>query len=383
MITHRLSTKIQPEPPVRFYKTIAITFLILTIVLLGVVVFFTSKKVAITIVTKTDNKNVNLAVDVNAGGTQSIKGTVTSTIFHWSEKYYPTSNKSVEGVAEGQVTIYNDSGTDQPLVQTTRLLTSDGILFRLFETVNVPANGKITTKVYADKPGMTGDIGPNSFTIPGLNTDRQQYVYAKSTASMSGGVRKVGVLTNEDLQAAKNSFALKVQQACQDSIKNTLSKDLQKLEKVLTVSDSVVESDTKSGEQTAGFTISGTSTIVMVFYDKTELQSLVSKDIYRKVDSTLEKILLVGDNLQVSLVNYNLVGQTARLSVYQDVLVTLDADGNKLAPANFYNKSKDEIQRYIMGLSHVVGVDIKFSPTWMRKSPAVQDKIKVTVKNVK
>ncbi len=383
MITHRLGTKMQPEPPVRFYKTIAITFLVLTIVLLAIVVFFTSKKATITIVANTDNKNVNLAIDINAGGNQSIKGVVTSTIFSWSEKFYPTSNKSIDGVAGGEVIIYNDSVIPQPLVATTRLLTADGILFRLSEGVTVPANDSVAVKIYADKSGVSGDISPVAFTIPGLDSNRQQYIYAKSKIAMSGGLKKVGVLTSDDLQVAKNSFALKIQLAYQNSIKENLPKDLKSLDNVLTAIAGIVESDTKVGDQTDGFTLSGSSTIAMVFYDKKDLQSLVSKDISSKVDGSLEKILSVGNNLQVSLSNYNLVNQTARLSVYQDVLVTLDVDGNKLSASNFFNKSKDEIQRYVMGLSHVVGVDIKFSPSWMRKAPSVADKIKVTVKNVK
>ncbi len=382
MITHRMSTRIQPEPPVRFYKTIAITFLVLTIVLLGVVIFFTSKKATIVVVAKSDNKNVNLSIDVteDINTVNAITGIVTSTNFVWSETYYPTGNKSVEGVATGVVTIYNDTEMDQPLVQTTRLLTSSGILFRLTEGVTVSANSSITAKVYADKAGTSGDIEKSSFTIPGLSESLQKVIYAKSTSKMSGGLRKVGMLTSDDLQAAKNNYLLKAKKAYLDSLPANTNK---KMERVLSVQTGTVESDKKVGDQIDGFIISGTSTIVMVYYNKAELQTIVNNDLSRKIDTTVEKLLSIGKEPQVNLASFNIKSKVARLSVYQDVLVTLDANGNKLAAANFFGKSKEEIKRYVMGLSHVVGVDVKFSPTWMRKAPSVTDRIKVIVKNVK
>ncbi|PIT87331.1 MAG: hypothetical protein COU31_03560 [Candidatus Magasanikbacteria bacterium CG10_big_fil_rev_8_21_14_0_10_40_10] len=381
MITHRMSTKMTPEPPVRFYKTIAITFLILTIALLAVVIFFTSKNATITIVAKSDNKNVNLAIDVSQSGVQnSLKGTVSSTVFSFTQNYYPTSNKVANGLATGEVTIYNDSSLDQPLVQTTRFLTASGVLFRLSEAVNAPANGSVKAKVYADQEGVTGDIGPSSFTIPGLSADRQKQVYAKSATAMSGGVRKVGVLSNDDLIAAKIDYLSKAKASYLSSMPALATG----VDVVISIkpSDNIVVNK-QVGDQIDQFSLSGDLTVVLVSYTKTELQTIVSNELSKKIDTNLEKVLSVGKDLQVSLSNYDLTAQTARLSVYQDVLVTLDANGSKLGAVNFFNKSKDEIQRYIMGLSHVVGVDVKFSPGWMRSAPSATDRIKVVVKNVK
>lgn len=382
MITHRMTTKMQPEPPVRFYRTIAITFLVLTIILLGVVIFFTSKKATIVIVAKSDSKNVNMAIDVSESASigKGIKGVVTSTKFVWSEKYYPTSNKVIDGLATGKITVYNDSGLVQPLVKTTRFLTSKGVLFRLSQGVTVPANGKIIANVYSDKKGASGDIGPSDFTIPGLSAVRQKLVYGKSTSKMDGGVRKVGVLTSDDLQAAKSNFFIKAKQAySKDSISAYKNK-----ERVVLVKDNgVVAANKEVGDEIDQFILSGTSTVVSIYYDKSELQNILSRELSKKIDTNSEKVLSIGKDPQVSVANYNLVSGTGRLSVYQDVLVTLDANGTKMAAANFFDKDKDEIQRYVMGLGHVVGVEVKFSPTWMRKAPSVSDRIKVVVKNVK
>jgi hypothetical protein len=381
MITHRVETRVAPEPPVRFYRTIAITFLVITALLVGVVFLFSSKKAQIVIVAKNDNKNVNLTIDLGKDkGTSelSLPGLVTSTQFYYSVKYSPTGNKDIEGTAVGVATLYNKTDSDQALVKTTRLLTADGVLFRLADKVTVPANGQIDANVYADKAGKGSDIGPSKFTIPGLAEDKQKVIYAESAKAMTGGMSKVGVLTDDDIKAAEKDFVEKVKLAADSAISSTAGFD----GRLLAVADNPGKADRKAGEEVSGFNVFGTTTVVFVYYKKDDLQNLLSKQVSGKIDVSSEKALSMTKDPQVSIANYDLAKETAQLAVYQDVLVTLDANADKLAVSNFFGKSKDEIERYVLGLGHVVGAEIKFSPSWIGKAPADADKIKVVVKNV-
>src|SRR3989338_1558315 len=174
MITHRRSTKMAtPEPPIRFYRTIAISFLLITLALLGVIIFFTSKKATILVLASDGSKQVAINLEVGGGrqeggASNRMSGLVTTTLFSRSEKYYPTGTKTISGIAGGEVVIYNKSNTAQPLVKTTRLLVANGALFRLSDRVLVPANGQVTAEVYADQSGSASDISPSRFSIPGL-----------------------------------------------------------------------------------------------------------------------------------------------------------------------------------------------------------------------
>lgn len=380
MITHRVTTKLAPEPAVRFYRTIAVSFLVVTLGLLAVIIFFTSKKAAIVVVAKTDNKNITLDVGVERqkSGNASILGVVTSTEFYLTQKYSPTGNKTVNGVAMGEAIIYNDTATAQPLVKTTRLLTPGGILFRLSDRVVVPARGNIIAKVYADQPGPIGEIGPSKFIIPGLSLEKQKVIYAASKTAMSGGVRAVGFLSEADLKAAEADYVEKVKQAA-DKFLPAVSNYNQKL---IFVPSHHVAADRRSGEEVSEFNLAGTSTVVAVYFYNDELNALLGKEISQRLDLSTEKVSSALKDPQVALAGYDLAKQKAQLSVYQDVLVTLDVNADKLAAANFFGKSKDEIERYIFGLGHVVGVDVKFSPSWMRRAPAVADRINIVVKNV-
>ncbi len=380
MITHRVATRLAPEPPVRFYRTIAVTFLIVTLLLLGVIIFFTSKKATIVIVAKTDNKNINLDIGVASQktGDLSIAGIVTTTKFHLSQKYSPTGNKTTDGVAVGEVTLINETAAPQTLVKTTRLLTSAGVLFRLSDRVSIPAKGQVLASVYADQLGASGNIAPSKFTIPGLAEDKQKVIYASSSKDISGGVRTIGVLSAEDLKSAKSDYANKVKQTVESSLEDAGSFG----QKLIFVPDNNVVVDRQIGEEITEFNLSGTSTVIIVYYNKEDLKSILAKEVSNRVDVSTEKVLSVSKEPQVTLGSYDIEKQKGQLSVYQDVLVTLDVNGEKLMVNNFFGKKKDEIERYVFGLGHVVGVDVKFSPGWMRTAPAVAEKVQVVVKNV-
>jgi len=81
--------------------------------------------------------------------------------------------------------------------------------------------------------------------------------------------------------------------------------------------------------------------------------------------------------------NVDSINKSAQLSVTSDVLVTLDVNSPLLAKENFLNKNKSEIERYVVSLPHVTGMDIKFTPSWVTKTPSNPDKLKVVVKSTK
>ncbi len=370
------------EPTVRFYRTIAFTFLILTVALLGVVVFITSKKATITIVAKEDTKNINLNIGVGPNGNDidQIKGQISSVEFAWSEKYYPTGTKTIEGVAEGEVKIYNRSDVDQTLIKTTRLLTANGVLYRLKDRVSVPAKGETSARVYADKLGKESDVGPSEFTIPGLPPEKQKLIYAESKEAMRGGSHQIGSLLESDIQSAKTDFEKKIKEAF---LKTPEGVKWQGDDKLLMVSLGNIASNEAVGKEVDSFELSGTSTIVMVSYDKNSLENLINKTVSSKIDASVERILSSAGKFSTSLLSYDVKNGTAQISVSKEIVVTLDSDAEKLSARNFLGQDKDTVERNIISLDHVAGVEIEFSPSWINKTPTVPDRIKVIIKNVK
>lgn len=95
--------------------------------------------------------------------------------------------------AQGVITIYNAQTTPQQLIKNTRFQTPDGLIFRIRDSVTVPAGspnapGKMDVTVYADEGGEKYNIPPSDFTVPGLEGSKSyDLVYAKSAAAMTGG----------------------------------------------------------------------------------------------------------------------------------------------------------------------------------------------------
>ena len=375
MTPHRRETALGNEP-VRFYKIVALTFLLLTIVLLGVIVFMSAKRATITVITKPEPVEAIFVLEVD--GTDATKGIIKTTEVALSKEFKPSSTREEESVARGVVTLYNDSGSNQPLVATTRLLTVNNVLFRLKNGVTVPANGKITTEVYADKPGKDSEIGPSKFTIPGLNEARQKVVYAESATLMVGGLRKLGVVGSDDIKEAEKEMESDLKKAGEEKL-GVLYPELMAVYKVVGLE---MKPDKDVGAEAEGFTLTGKATVIGVFYNKTELTDSLKQELQKKVVSDVEVLTIKGSEPQVSLDEYNSETGLAIIKAAGTGLVELNPESSQLQKIIFFGKTRDEVRRYLLSLDHVNGVEIKFSPAWMHTVPHVAEHVNVVVKKV-
>jgi len=67
----------------------------------------------------------------------------------------------------------------------------------------VPAKGTLVVTLTADQAGASYNIGPSTFTIPGLSAAKQKLVYAKSTESFAEGFSgKTQYVTASDITQA-------------------------------------------------------------------------------------------------------------------------------------------------------------------------------------
>ncbi|NCO04823.1 MAG: hypothetical protein GW939_01590 [Candidatus Magasanikbacteria bacterium] len=382
MTPYRRQTSLPPQPPhaqpVYFYKIIALTFLCLTIVLLGLVIFMSSKRAVITIETKMSPIDITRSVTVGAQDS-AVVAVVSSTRVSLSETFAPTGSKEEPGVAIGVVTLHNDTALDQPLIATTRLLTTDNVLFRLKDRVTVPANGTVETAVYADVEGATGNVGSQKlFTIPGLTEAKQKVIYASSDSDMTGGVKTIGVLSQHDVDKAKTALAEKFLAKG----KTAFAVAADDASAVFVVSDEEVTTDAEIGVEVDGFVVSGMATVAMVNYDEESLLSWAQDKLFsRAVDNS--EIIQPQEGLPtVTLSSFDAQRGTAELSVVYGGQAALNPDSDKLDKSLFFGQTKDEVRRYLLTLDHVHGVDVKLSPAWIRSVPSVSDHVRVIVKKV-
>ncbi|MFH0857225.1 MAG: hypothetical protein V1848_00570 [Candidatus Magasanikbacteria bacterium] len=368
------------EQPVRFYKIVALSFLVLTLILFGVIIFMSSKRAMITIVTKNDPIDITTRVKIGAvSAGADIEGTSTTTLVTYENNYEPTGSRQEEGTSTGYVTLHNDSSASQSLVATTRLLTQDNILFRLKDKVVVPANGTVRAEVYADKKGKESDILPQTkFTIPGLNEEKQKEIYASSEEPMTGGLATVGVLSSEDYKKAeldmKDRLLAEGKKYFEETYKDTSV--------VVTLLQDSVESNTEIGEEVSKFTLTGKATIIGIMYDKSVVETW-AREALKKREMSADEIVEPSENPPtISFDEYESTSGVATVQVFYDGIATLNPESSTIQKNMFFGKTKDEVRRYLLPLDHVHEVDVEFTPAWITKVPFVAEHVTVVVKSI-
>lgn len=383
MVPRRQQTNPTMEQPVRLYKFIAFTFLFLTIALLGVIVLMSAKRAVITIESRPSPVNVTTKVAVN-GGSEAIAGQVVSTLVSETATFAPTGTREEPAIATGTVQIHNETGAAQALVRTTRLLTETGVLFRLNERVLVPAGGTAEVEVYADQPGAAGNIGPARFTIPGLRSDKQKEIYAVSGQAMTGGTRAIGVVSQEDLEAAEKQLLARLAEAGQKQLiaAQTEGRTAEESNGVFTVIQSAFKSDVKVGEEVSEFVLTGQATIAGVFFEAAAVQASAREQLLKRAVDDTEVIEESTAPPTVTIAAVDLEAGTATLEVAHAGTAMLNPESKQLEKNIFFGKNKDEVRRYVLKLDHVNGVEVKFRPAWARTVPAVAEQVTVVVKQI-
>lgn len=135
--------------------------------------------------------------------------------------------------ATGKILIYNtQTNATQRLIKNTRFENPDGLVFRIQESVEVPAAtmkdgklapGVISADVFADGTGEQYNISPTRFTVPGLKgTDQYIAVYGESTDSFVGGFEGDKYIIDEsELEKAKQSLHLELRNSLLEKLKDT------------------------------------------------------------------------------------------------------------------------------------------------------------------
>lgn len=140
------------------------------------------------------------------------------------EKQVKAAGKeTVSERAEGKIFVYNTkSPTPQRLIKNTRFETSDGLIYKIKESIEVPAAskdakgnfvpGSVVADVFADGTGEKYNIAPTRFTVPGLKGSEQyDSIYGESTAAFTGGFEGEKYIIDEnELSTAKQALHIEL-----------------------------------------------------------------------------------------------------------------------------------------------------------------------------
>lgn len=215
-----------PNSRVSHYRKMVLRFSFLTVVLLLIVAYFSLVKLDVIAYTnkETLEDSLNFYAYKNDGQVnldRSVKATMSQMDIETSDTFSSTGVKSSGGEITGKVKIINQSSKNQPLVATTRLLSSDNKLFRIKNTVNVPAGGSIEVDIYTDEVSENMALEPGKFTIPGLWEGLQDKIYAENSVKFEYKANGKKYITQEDIDKAIIALNEKMIKEAENKINQT------------------------------------------------------------------------------------------------------------------------------------------------------------------
>lgn len=376
---------VRKGPQLNLYRKIAYSFIVLTLALLAVIFYFSFIKVTITIIPMEERISNNLIIDIidkEKNETMSpgeVSGVVESIEVKEEKIYKSSGSEIIGGETTGKVIIINNYNKNQPLVATTRLLSPDNKLFRIKNTVNVPAGGTAEVEVYADKPGSDTAIGPTKFTIPGLWAGLQDKIYAESKEAM------------EYIENAKKSIT---QSDIDNGIKDIRDKLLKKAEKevgekyknynqtLYDIDENSVSIDIqgKVGEEKNEFIIVMTTAVVVVAFDDESIKEMAKDKLTSVIASDKSLKEFNENNIIYSLDAHKLNQGTATVNVTFEGKVVFKSGEDIIDREKIVGLTREQLNVFLGEIQQIESYEIKFQPAFIDKVPNLVDRIKVKIK---
>jgi len=369
-------------------------FSLISFILVSIIFFVVLPKATITIVPKSEpfSSDFEFSVSSNVENIDHENKIISGLIEEvdmksGTEKFDATGEKDKGTKARGSVIIYNSYSSDpQLLIASTRLQSQGKIYFLLSETTIPGAKieggkqvpGVKEVFIEAEVSGEEYNIGPADFIIPGLAITKQKNIYGKSEVAMTGGnTEKIKIITEEDLNRAKDSILGKITQKGIEDIEKRIDGENMIVEN--TVQKEIIELKTngEKGKEKDNFEMELRAKIIAMSFNKKEAEELTFTSLNKELSP--EKFFINSDienGVDFEGVDFNIEHKQLSLKLHINKEVAWKID-EKIIKKSIKGKNKEEVVRYL--LENSIGEDVKvdYWPFWVEKVPQIEKKIKI------
>lgn len=387
--------KMKNSRPLFLYTKFVWKFLVIVGLLVFFVLYLFFSKLDINIVPSTEavNPTISLRVSENSSGVklvnderEDVKGLVKKVKVSAEDSFAASGEEFVGEALSARVKIVNNHGQTQTLVKTTRLMSPDNKLFRIKDSVTVPAGSSVWVDVYPDKVSREYAINPTTFIIPGLWVGLQDKIYAKSEEPFVFEQKREKYVRASDIAQAEKEINDKLLSDIVSSIEKEKT-ILEKTEgqKYLYVYDNEgainLKVDAKAEDKKDSFSAQAETEIVVAFFPKDEVVELGHNYLKILTPSNKELFEFNPDNAIYSFDSYD--------EEKQEVLVKATFVGKMMVKSteNIINREEllglksDQIAAYLQNNNEIDSFELKFSPAFLKSAPKLIDRIEVNIIN--
>ena len=371
---------------------------LLLVILTGGVVFslIWLPKANIIIIPASEEIEFSGKFTVKAGGeldckAKIIPGTLIEKEKETEKSFSATGKEKKVEKAKGKITIYNEDSYSHRFVPNTRFESQDGKVFKSQEWVNIPAGSKedpgtVEIEVVASEAGEEYNIGPTSFTIPGLEgMNIYELVYAKSTEAMKGGfMGETEVVAAGDMREAKEEMK-KLEENLANEIKNEIleeiSPGLQFLSGSISVAKEGITFDKNTGDIGKTFLGKVKVTAKLLNFSENDVQEIVADIIAGRVKDNVEfEEVISTQEIQYKVLQSDIEKGIAEISFEGKEKVAWRIDMSEikkevsgLEGVNFGDYIKEKMK------GKVKNGYLELWPFWVNKVPEREDRIFIEI----
>jgi hypothetical protein len=389
--------------PAKFWKFFLIFGLIVIFIAASLFLYLFLPKAKVTVFFKTKSQSIDAEItasikeeSVNLDG-KLIPAKLISFTDEFSKKFQSSSEKAASSrKARGTITIYNEYSTaSQPLIATTRFLSSDGKLFRLVSGVTIPGMtrigseikpGAVEAEVVADEAGDDFNIGPASFSIPGFQgsgAEKYSKFYAKSFKSMLGGgsgSETAKAVSSGDIESAKKEVFSEFEEMSKQKIKDQSGDGYVISNDALNISDVKYSASNSAGDLTNEFAVSVTAKINAIVFAEKDMKEVVKKMLEK---SSAERLGITEKTLALDY------GKSDADFTNGIILVRVHGEGKTESGVDLENlkkgilgKTNEELEAYLKTYPDFYKADVEYWPSFInKKMPIYESRLEAFLDN--
>lgn len=357
-------------------------FVIVTVLLVAVIIYFSASRAVIKIVPKVKTVETDMVVDVatdgGATGQDVFQGVLNEMELSGELEGDATGSQLLNGNTIGKVTLINKRPEPQTLVKTTRLLSKDNILLRLTNQVVIPANNQIEADVYADNPNAFQDLQPTSFIIPGLWVGIQDKVYAESKGMLKSSGTAVKVVKVIDIARVEEELTNKLyDQAIEQFKKQAVDQNYV----TFVVSKKVIEKQVVPAAETMQdkVKVSEKISVNIVAINQNEVVNKAGERLRSVVPQGYDLMNLDMDKFVYKVQAFDEQKKTANVKVHVVGEAVVKADNEIFNKDKIAGLSPKGVELYLSNFEEVEVVSVELSPFWVKKVPGLRDHIEIVV----
>lgn len=378
----------QPEPPAprrrakrrpgRFIAWALIIIVVCVGGVAGVSMAYAGASVAVSPRTETITASTTLTAQINAPvGTLTF--TRLSSTLSATTTVPATGTKKVSRTAHGTVTITSTYTASQRLIANTRLAASDGKIYRLASSVDLPANGSVEAQINAESPGEDYNrSGSTAFTLPGFQGDpRFEKFSAKSQGAISGGfVGDEPAVADSDLEAAKAQLKAELDKGTERQLAQSIPNTSVAIPGTLSMVYGDIVQAASNDKKTA--TLSQSATATGAILNVRDLASALAKKTVSDYDGEAVDFKDQGTLAIVAATSTQADDQLI-LRVTGDTTLVWQFDPNKLKES-MLGHDKSQFQAIVQSFAPAItSATATVRPFWIKNFPSNPDKIDIQV----